>query len=326
MLVGNLAIAMNLLSIAVLAFAISVGLLAILSALIISRFKQLTFPIRKVILWSFVTAPWWIAASCIGFFWPRQQDIFPTAWLNNFAHWHHVDVFYFTSWHAVTLFSACIYLLCLLARAIYVHRKQLCAMSDLIQLSDIQQQETQQKQRYYSLSLNVPTAFTSGLFIPKIYLTTALQKRVSAQELDIIVKHEMAHVRARDPLFKLVFALCAGFYPSLVRRKLLQQFTLLTEQLADSAVAQEYDQLDVAQTLINVTRMQRNLSSGVAGLCTSFFGNDQTSIRVQQLISPVLSSSKLAVSLAILMFISAPFLTASTVDSLHHFIETFFTH
>ena len=187
------------------------------------------------------------------------------------------------------------------------------------------------KLHYYSLPLNIPAAFTAGLLSPKIYLTTALLEQVNQRELDIIVRHEFAHVKSRDPLFKVVFASFACFFPQGAKHKLIQQLTLLTEQLADSSVTATYDNLDVAQTLINVARMQRNLGVitnrlGCDGMQTSHFGNDQTSIRVQRLVNPVLSSSWLAVGLSLVLIVSVPLLTASTVDSLHHFIETFFTH
>ena len=330
MLVGNLAITLNLLSIAVLAFAISVVFIAVISPFTLHRIALFTFGIRKVILWSLVTAPWWIAISCIGFFWPRQQYISLGAWLNDFAHWHHVDLFSFTSWHAVTLFSASAYLLWSMANTVYIRRKQSSAIADLIGLSDIKFKQTNGKQGYYSLPLSKSGAFTTGLLSPKIYVTTALEERVNKHELDIIICHEIAHVESRDPLLKVAFAAFAVFFPATVKRKLIQQFTLLTEQVADSAVTKKYDNLDVAQTLINVARMQRSIDSMQNNCCdglqTSYFGNDQTSVRVQCLINPVTSPSRLAVGFAIILFASAPLLTASTVDSLHHIIETFFTH
>jgi Zn-dependent protease with chaperone function len=331
MFVGELAISLNLLSIAVLAFTVSIALIAITSRLTLFLLQHFTLGIRKLILWSLVTAPWWIAASCVGFFWPWQQDLFPAAWLNDLAHWHHVDIFSFTSWHSVTLFSSGAYLLWSMTSTVYTRRKQSAAMSDLIGLSGIQPQETRNQYSYYSLPLAIPAAFTTGLISPKIYLTTALQERVNEQELEIIVRHEMSHVDAHDPLFKVVFAALAGFFPAVITRKLLQQFSLLTEQMADSAATTEYDNLDVAQTLINVARMQRNAgfnrqNSGCDGMQTSYFCNDQTSVRVQRLMTPIRSSSRLALGLALMLFATAPLFTVSAVDGLHHFIETFFTH
>ncbi|MCB2384735.1 M56 family metallopeptidase (plasmid) [Shewanella sp. LC6] len=326
MFVGDLAIALNLLSVAVLAFAISVACISNALRLTLPRFEHLTFRLRKVILWALVTVPWWVAISCAAFFWPRQQELFSTAWLNEFAHWHHVDIFSFSSWHAFTLLSAFGYLIWSMISTIYVRKKQSSTMASLIGLSEIQPQVTITQQRYYSLAQAIPAAFTTGLVSPKIYLTTGLQEKVTEQQLDIIVRHEMAHVVARDPLFKVIFAAFAGFYPKAAKRNLIGHFTLLTEQLADHAVTTEHDNLDVAQALINVARMQRSVTLGCDGLQTSYFGNDQTSVRVQRLIQPRLTSSRLAIGLTLLFLAIVPLLTASTVDSLHHIIETFFTH
>ncbi len=326
MFVGTVAVTLNLMSVAVLAFVISVVFLSLASRLTLSRLAHFTFGIRKAILWSLVSAPWWIAASCVALFWPRQQDIFPTAWLNELAHWHHVDVFSYTSWHGVTLLCASVYLLWSIACTVNHRMKQYSTMTNLIALSAVESQQSLGRQRYFSLPLDIPAAFTTGLLSPKIYLTTALQAQVSAQELDIIVRHEVAHVAARDPLFKVIFATFAGFFPAVVSNELIKHFTLLTEQMADSAVTGEYDNLDVAQTLINVARIQCSVPLGCDGLQSSYFGNDQTSMRVQYLISPVSASSRLALGLALILFASAPLLTASVVDGLHHLIETFFTH
>jgi len=326
MFVGDLAITLNLLSVAVLAFAISVVFISIALRFTLPRLDYLTFRLRKVILWSLVTAPWWIAINCVVFFWPKQQDLFSAAWLNEFVHWHHVDIFSFDSWHAVTLLSASGFLIWSMIKTVYSRKKQSSTMASLLGLSDVYPQEANSQHRYYLLPLAIPAAFTTGLISPKIYLTTALQERVNEQELDIIIRHEMAHVAARDPLFKVIFATFAGFFPLGMKQHLVKQFTLLTELMADHAVTNEHDHLDVAQALVNVARMQRSVTLGCDGLQTSYFGNDQTSVRVQRLIYPVCTSSRLAIGLAIVLLVIAPVLTASTVDSLHHIIETFFTH
>lgn len=156
MFVGDLAIALNLLSVAVLAFAISVACISIALRLTLPRFEHLTFRLRKVILWALVTVPWWVAISCAAFFWPRQQELFSTAWLNEFAHWHHVDIFSFSSWHAFTLLSAFGYLIWSMISTIYVRKKQSSTMASLIGLSEIQPQVTITQQRYYSLAQAIP--------------------------------------------------------------------------------------------------------------------------------------------------------------------------
>lgn len=50
------------------------------------------------------------------------------------------------------------------------------------------------------LAMDVAVAFTAGLLRPRIYVSTALLRRVSASELEATLLHELAHARRRDPL------------------------------------------------------------------------------------------------------------------------------
>ncbi|WP_372871878.1 M56 family metallopeptidase [Shewanella sp.] len=326
MLVGNLAITLNLLSIAVLACAISILFITMVSGFILPRLENAAFGIRRLNLWALVTAPWWIAVCCVVLFWPSTQQSLPIQWLNEFAHWHHIDIFSFSSWHSVTLIAASLYLFWGLVKALYVRHRQSSNLVNLLELSSIVSKKTQSQKQYYSLPVSVPAAFTAGLLSPRIYLTTALCQLVSEQELDIIVRHEQAHVAAYDPLLRVVFAFFAGFFPTSTKHKLIGQFTLLTEQVADHAVTDVYDSLDIAQTLINVARMQRPVTDSEDRLHASYFGNDHTTIRVKLLINPVFISSRLTTGLSLALFGTVLLLTASSVDSFHHIIETLFTH
>lgn len=326
MLLGEQAILLNLLSIAVLAFV--VGSLLTIAALkfVLPGIQNLEFRTRKILLWLMVTAPWWIALCCMMFFWLRQHDYLFTAWVNEFAHWHHVDIFMFTSWHAITLYCAGLFIVSTLIKTLFSIRKQALAMSDMLSLSEIRTEKSSTDADFYTLAVNIPVAFTAGILSPKIYVTTDILERINGQELDIIVRHETAHVVSYDPFFKLVFSIFSGFYPASIRKILNRQFTLLTEQMADHAVTYEHDNLDVAQTLINVARMQRRVAIDCNGMQASFFTGDQTSVRVERLINPALPTSRYLLCIALILLASAPLLTASTVDSLHHFIETLFTH
>lgn len=331
MLLGYFAISLNLLSIAVLAFAISLFFIVLIERHVITRIESASFKIRKVTLWLLVTSPWWVAFTCLGIFWPQPQGIFPFEWLNDFAHWHHVDHFNFTSWHTLTLLLTGTYLTWALAKTIFVSSKQCSALGDLLGFSGERPAENSDNGCYYTIPNTVPTAFTFGMFRPKVYLTTALKQQVSNRDLAIVVSHEVAHVKARDPLFKFIFAIFANVFPSTAAKNLRNQYTLLTEQMADNAVTKVHDKLDVAQALVRIARLQHQHHSAHSSLNfamspASYFGEDQISKRVNYLIAPVSIHSRWAIAMTLLMLGVFPWVTASGVDSLHHLIETIFTH
>ena len=43
-------------------------------------------------------------------------------------------------------------------------------------------------------------AFTAGMFLPRIYVSSLLEMQLDQDELDCVIAHEAAHVRRRDPL------------------------------------------------------------------------------------------------------------------------------
>ncbi|MEP4892202.1 MAG: M56 family metallopeptidase [Aliiglaciecola sp.] len=329
MLVGDMAIALNLLSVAVLAFVIGIVSVAVLSRFELFRLNQINFNSQKFILWSLVSAPWWIALSCIGYFMPYSlgfDKVFNTSWFEDFAHWHHIDIFSFSSWHGLTLLLASIYLAWRVTKTIYARTKQSIALSSLLSFTDAQDAKTTNGNQYYLMPVKVPVAFTSGFMSPKIYVSTGLQAQVSDEQLNIIVNHELAHVTARDPLFKVLFTTLASFYTSGIKQSLIEQYVLVTEKIADNEVTKAYDNLDVAQTLIDVARLQKTLPTNYDQASVSYFGHDYTSLRVEQLLNPINKPSLTTIIIALALLAAMPVLAASAVDSFHHFIETFFIH
>ncbi len=329
MLVGELAIALNLLSVAVLAFVIGIASVAVISRFVLFRLNQVSFNSQKFIMWSLVSAPWWIALSCIGYFMPYSIGLdkaFNISWFEDFAHWHHIDIFSFSSWHALTLLLALIYLAWRVAKTIFARTKQSIALSSLLSFTDAQDAKTTNGNQYFLMPVKVPVAFTTGFISPKIYVSTGLQSQVSDEQLNIIVNHELAHVAARDPLFKVLFTALASFYPSRIKQTLIEQYVLMTEKIADNEVTKEYDHLDVAQTLIDVARLQKALPTDYDQAPVSYFGHDHTSLRVERLLNPINKPSLTTIFITLALLVTMPIFAASTVDSFHHFIETFFIH
>lgn len=321
-----MALTLNLLSIAVLAFIVSTMCIAAFYPAVSVRLKKCAFSLQKCVMWLIVTTPWWVAISCVIVFWPSQQVIMQDAWLSRIAHWHHTDSFHLFSWHAATLCAAILYTLWMGVNNTRRLLMQSRSLHSLLSLSANEHLCGDSDPRYYSLASSKPVAFTAGLLRPKVYISTALQQLVSAQQLDIIIRHERAHVSARDPFYRTVFSVLSVLYPSGLGHRLIADYLLLTEQIADDAVAKKYDNLDVAQTLIDVARAQQKNAEKSNFSMVSYFGQDQITKRVERLISPCLAFSKRGLWASALLITLMPLVTATSVDSLHHIIETFFTH
>jgi beta-lactamase regulating signal transducer with metallopeptidase domain len=326
MLEGNVAILLNLISVAITAFVIVTLLISAIVPLIRSSLDAFDFIARKRILWLMVTSPWWIALFCVGILFPRQGNGYLILWMEKVAHWHHIDLFIVTSWHGLTLVIAAVVLAVLINISFIQVRRHSIAIHNLFKLSDVQPIAGQNEDTVFSISLSMPAAFTIGLFKPKVYLTSGLLQQLEQSAVDIIIQHELAHVRARDPLFKSIYAFFCLLYPKPIRRSLQQDFTLLTEQQADDAVTLYHDNLDVAQALVTVAKKQRLLPVSCEGVQVSHFSKDQITLRVENLLSPREQVSGAKLAFTGLCFLVTTLFTLSTVDSLHHLIETYFHH
>jgi len=144
--------------------------------------------------------------------------------------------------------------------------------------------------------------------------------------------HEEAHVRRRDPLKKLLFALLAGFFPGAQRNYLNRQMMLCMEQCADEQVSRQgWSETFIAQTLLKVTRLSNGLplsglQAGNAGspLCCHF-ALDQLDARILYLLADNKGRSCPTILIGILFLLLAASCLFS-VDALHHIIETLFSH
>ena len=119
--------------------------------------------------------------------------------------------------------------------------------------------------------------------MPQIYVSKALIRSVSAQHLKAIIAHEQAHVRRRDCLRIYLAQTCSLlFWPS-IRRAILEDLFLATEQACDEeAAAATGDHLQVAETIVAVERLL--LGSPMAFAEVNFVNNNSTQ-RIQSLLA-----------------------------------------
>jgi Zn-dependent protease with chaperone function len=182
------------------------------------------------------------------------------------------------------------------------------AMSSLLALSNTQPHKDYPNQSVHVIEHLIPEAFTVGFFNPKVYITSGLQA-LDEKTVHIVIQHELAHLKARDPLFKTLFSLFGWCFPASTRAALQQSYTALTEQIAD-----------------NVARFQRQQHITNDNIYMSHFSNEQITQRIQTLLMPISTTPKLLLMITLFSFVVISLFTLSTVDSVHHLIETFFIH
>ncbi|TDT43920.1 beta-lactamase regulating signal transducer with metallopeptidase domain [Halospina denitrificans] len=100
-----------------------------------------------------------------------------------------------------------------------------------------------------------PFAGVLGLLHPRMVLSNGLVNLLSASQRRVVEAHESAHCARRDPLLLLLARFGALLHLPAVRRVLLQEFLLATEQTADERAAIVVgDRLMVAETILAVAR------------------------------------------------------------------------
>lgn len=130
----------------------------------------------------------------------------------------------------------------------------------------------------------------AGLWRPQVWISDAFWAALSPEEREIVVAHEQAHVRRRDPLRRALIAVFSLPLGAATRRDLLAAWTLASEQRCDEAAARVVgDRLRVAETILRAERLLD--ARGVPPLCNPAFGGGDTARRVRSLLEPARSGS-----------------------------------
>jgi len=102
------------------------------------------------------------------------------------------------------------------------------------------------------ISPTIPAMTAAGIVRPRVLLSGAAEFMLTAGELQTALNHEVAHVRRRDNLKKLLFRLVA--FPGM--RGLEAAWLEATEMAADdAAVSNAGEALDLAAALIKLSRL-----------------------------------------------------------------------
>jgi Zn-dependent protease with chaperone function len=118
-----------------------------------------------------------------------------------------------------------------------------------------------------------------GLRRPRVLVSESTVALLSHDELHTALKHELAHMRSRDNLKKLVFRFCP--FPGMAK---LESVWSQTAELAadDAAVSNLDDAVDLAAALVKLSRL---VPVDAAPVCTVGFVTGSISARVARLLA-----------------------------------------
>lgn len=118
-----------------------------------------------------------------------------------------------------------------------------------------------------------------GVHRPQVLVSESALALLTRDELQIALRHELAHMRSRDNLKKLFFRFCP--FPGMA--KLENQWSQTAELAADdAAVSNVNDALDLAAALVKLSRL---VSADAAPVCTVGFVTGSLGARVARLLS-----------------------------------------
>lgn len=314
-----MAIFLNLLAIFLIAFVVANVFLSALFSLANQQVLKIEVHSRRIVLWLVVLLPW-LVGFILSFY--IVQSYNANADLNSFGfpHWHHMEVFDWYSWHGFMVGLASIYtfyILVLKALELNNHRQEI---NTLISFAEVQDNGV------YQVESATTSAFTSGFYSKKCVVSSGLIEQISNEEYDVVIKHEQAHMKANDPFKKWLFALLCSFFAGPIAQRLKLHMTLAMEQEADNEVIKSgISKLFVASTLVKIAKL--NAESGLlknSDLVVNF-GADVLEQRVYFLLDKLkLEPIQKGFTLALLLVLA--FVASTSLDGIHHFIETLFSH
>lgn len=320
MIDGQLALWLNIATILVLSFAIANFSVSIFVSLLAQKFLTIQVESRKIILWLLVLLPW-LASICVALLFLNEYSTSTIFELEaEYAHWHHMSEFNWLSWHGATLITALGFIVQLGGKKLiqlWFHRKNLLGLTQLSKPIE---------HNVYEIELSNPSAFTAGFIRKKCFITSGMLKEMTEEEVRVILGHEKAHAKMNDPLKKWLFSLFSTFFIPVLAKRLKLHMMLAMEQAADNTVVNsETPSTLVASTLVKVARLNAQYSPLKNNELIVNFGADVLEQRVYFLLGQLSlkpANKMVTVTFAILIFVGC----FSSIDGLHHLIETVFSH
>lgn len=136
------------------------------------------------------------------------------------------------------------------------------------------------------VEVDAPLALACGLRRGRILVSRFLLERLPARQIEVIVAHEADHLRHHDLVWRLLVRVAAWLHGPALRRALLADLELATEQRCDlAAVRAVGSPLEVAETLFAVESLMRSRAASSSG-ATAAFGEQFVAERIEALLQP----------------------------------------
>jgi len=320
MILGPSAVIFNMLSIMMLSVLVTIFISSAIIHFKLTAIESYSLPSQRLALWLLAVSPWLIGFLSSAVLLLIASDYSPLAESQKAFHLHHIQLFYLTNWHGISLIVGLILIALLLIQKGYCFLKSQQRAKLLNSVADTDGSDV------YLLDTDSISAFTAGFLEPKTYITTALRKQLTAMEYTIVRLHEYEHKRCFDPLKKFLFQSLTAVYPRSIAHYLTRKMTLVMELGADSAVSRVVpDKGLIAMTLVKVRRLSSQTQASQMDASACHFEKDQLEDRVNYLL---VKQKQKKLSSICLLFVAATMLVFCTlsVDVLHHLIEFPLSH
>lgn len=314
-----MAVILNLFAAFITAFVVANLAVSITVSLLGQKFLKVQVRPRKALLWLMVLVPWFVSAL-IAMHLLDEYLSSTVVEVNGYAHWHHMSDFAWYSWHGVTLllaFGFTLYVCLSKLMQVYKHKKE---VDMLVALS------TKLKDDVYQLEMPKASAFATGFINKKCFVTTGLLKETSPEEYEVVISHEKAHAKSNDPFKKWVFGVFAAFFTPAIAARLKLHMTLAMEQDADNEVIKTgKEKLFVASTLMKIAKLNAKDKVLSSNELVVNFGADVLEQRIYFLLDQLqLEPINKSMTMGFVILLAVICLTS--IDGVHHFIETIFSH
>ena len=318
---GHWGLSFNILSIIFVSLCASLIFISVIHYFISNSLSRFQANTKVSILWCIALLPWAISLCSVALLALPELITNNNVWLLPFLHWHHLYQFDILSWHGASIGVFCIIFISISLTKII---KAIRANTRLNQLHFFTK-STQSVQGLTIIESMEYKAFTSGFLRPRAYITKGLSNQLTTQEKTVVAMHELAHVRARDPLRKYIYSLLAAFFPTFISQKLNKDFSLALEQAADESVLSEVnDETRIATTLLKVSRLGKRPIEPTP-LSNCHFSAHPLTLRIEYLLNDN-KGQPFPILIIFLSSITIATISTLSVDLLHHALESLFNH